>query len=125
MNVTHERNRRQHRRHTARVFMEIRGPVQGAKVAEAKGVTVDMSCGGALAVFTGHLSANPGDTFMVRFVDATGDVIAPDFRWGTVLRSDHVNADCVVAVEFQKLLPTAVLRRLLSADLAPAERASA
>ena len=119
------KDRRRHARHTAHVIMEIRGPVRGSRVTEIRGVTVDMSCGGALAVFTEQVESNPDDTFMVRFVDTSGTVIAPDFRWGTVVRSDRLRSDCVVAVKFDRPLPAAVMGRLLSADRTLAKRAYA
>ncbi len=113
------RERRDHRRSAAHVFMEIRGYVQGSRVTERRGVTVDMSCGGALAVFTDQVAANPDNIFVVRFVDASGALIARQFRWGTILRSDPLRSECVVAVKFQEPLPPAVLDRLLGAHLAP------
>lgn len=119
------RERRDHRRHTTHVIIEIRGQVQGSQVSEIRGVTVDMSCGGALAVFTDQVAAHPGNSFMVRFVDASGALIAPEFRWGTVLRSDPLRSENVVAVKFQQPLPPAVLVRLLGAHLAPPQLAYA
>ncbi len=119
------RERRDHRRHTTHVIMEIRGQVQGSQVSEIRGVTVDMSCGGALAVFTKQVAVDPDNTFMVRFVDASGELIAPEFRWGTVLRSDSLRSEYVVAVKFQQPLPPAVLVRLLDAHLAPPQLAYA
>ena len=113
------RERRDHRRHAAHVIMEIRGRVQGSQVTEIRGVTADMSCGGALAVFTEQVAANPDTIFMVRFVDASRALIAPEFRWGTVLRSDPLRSEYIVAVKFQQPLPPAVLVRLLCARLAP------
>ncbi len=109
------RERRDHRRHVAHVIMDIRGQVQGSQVTEIRGVTVDMSCGGALAVFTEQVAANPDNTFMVRFVDSNRAPIAPGFRWGTVLRSDLLTSEYVVAVKFHQPLPPAVLVRLLDA----------
>jgi len=121
------RERRDHRRHVAHVIMDIRGQVQGSQVTEIRGVTVDMSCGGALAVFTNQVAANPDNTFMVRFVDASGALIAPECRWGTVLRSDldPLRSEYVVAVKFQQPLAPAVLVRLLDAHLAPVKLAYA
>lgn len=114
--------RRDHFRHTAHVLMEIRGPARESHVAEIRGLTVDMSCGGALVVFADHGATTPGRTFMVRFVDGNDAVIAPYFRWGTVLRSYRVSLEYVVAFRFEEPLPPAVLRKLLLADLAPARQ---
>ncbi len=111
------RERRDHRRSAAHVFMEIRGYVQGSRVTERRGVTLDISSGGALAVFPEQVAANQDNTFMVRFVDASDDLIVPGFRWGTILRSDPTRSECVVAVKFQEPLPPAVLDRLLGAVL--------
>ncbi len=119
------KERRDHRRHTVHVIMEIRGQVQGSRVTEITGVTVDMGRGGALAVFTDQVAADPDNTFMVRFVDAGGTLIVPEFRWGTVLRSDPLRSEYVVAVKFQQPLPPAVLVRLLDAHLAPPQLAYA
>ena len=105
--------------------MEIRGHVQGSEVTEIRGVTVDMSRGGVLAVFTDQVAADPDNTFMVRFLDASGTLIAPEFRWGTVLRSDPLRSEYVVAVKFQQPLPPAVLGRLFGAHLAPGKLAYA
>lgn len=115
--------RRDHRRHTAHVIMEIRGHVEASQVTEIRGVTVDMSCGGVLAVFSEQVEASPDSSFMVRFVDGSGDLIAPEFRWGTVLRADRLRSECVVAVKFEQPLPPAVLVKLLGSHLAPAELA--
>jgi hypothetical protein len=112
--------RRQHARHRAHVIMEIRGHVDGPRIAEMRGVTVDVGCGGALAVFKDDVPADPDLPFMVRFVDADGKVIAPGLRWGSVLRSDRVSTDSFAAVKFQQPLPPTVLGELLGADLAPA-----
>ena len=114
--------RRDHTRHTAHVIMEIRGRVQGSRVTEIRGVTADLSRGGALAVFTDHVAVNPDNPFMVRFVDAGGMLIAPECRWGTILRSDPLRSEYVVAVKFQQLLPPALLVKFLGAHLAPRER---
>ena len=119
------RERRDYRRHTAHVIMEIRGHVQGSRVTEIRGVTLDLSCSGALAVFTDQIAPNPDNTFMVRFVNGSGALIAREFRWGTVLRSDPLRSEYVVAVKFQQPLPLPVLVRLLAADLAPATLAYA
>ncbi len=113
------RERRDHRRHTAHVVMEIRGQVQGSDVTEIRGVTLDLSRGGALVVFTDQVAADPDNTFMVRFVGTSGALIAPEFRWGTVVRSDPLRSEYVVGVKFQQPLPTRVLVRLLGAHLAP------
>ena len=114
------RERRDYRRHAAHVVMEIRGHVRGAHVTEIRGFTVDVSCGGALAVFADQVEATPDTTCMVRFVDASGVLIAHAFRWGTVLRSDPMRSEYVVAVKFQQPLPAAVLVRLLGAPPAAA-----
>ncbi len=119
------RERRDHRRSAAHVFMEIRGHVQGFHVTERRGVTLDISSGGALAVFAERVAVNPDNNFMVRFVDASGTLIAPEFRWGTVLRSDTVRSECVVAVKFEQPLAPAVLVQLFGAHLAPTGRAYA
>ncbi len=117
------RERRDHRRHRAHVVMEIRGPVQGSRVTEIRGVTIDVSRGGALVVFTDQVAAEAGNTFMVRFVNASGALIAPKFRWGTILRSDPLRSECIAAVKFQQPLPPTVLVRLLGAHLAPVKLA--
>ena len=120
MMVTTGHERRQHSRHKANIIMDIRGHVEGSQIAEIRGVTVDVGSGGALAVFTDHVPADPDHPFMVRFVDAAGNLIAPGFRWGAVLRSDRDGSKSVVAVKFQQALPSGVLGRLLGADAAPA-----
>lgn len=120
MMVTTGHERRQHSRHKARVIMDIRGHVEGSQIAEIRGITVDVSAGGALVVFTDHVPADPDHPFMVRFVDAAGNLIAPGFRWGAVLRSDRVRSESFVAVKFRQALPSAVLGKLLGADPAPA-----
>ncbi len=117
--------RRDHSRYAAHVIFEIRGRVRGSRIRELRGVTVDMSRGGALVVFAEHVAPDPANDFLVRFVNAAGKVIAPEFRWGNVLRSQRLRSDCVAAVKFQRALPHDVLHRLLSADLAPALRAHA
>ncbi len=120
------RERRDHRRHAAHVIMEIRGQVQGSQVTEIRGVTVDMSWGGALAVFTEQVAASLDNTFMVRFIDTNlRALFVPEFRWGTVLRSNPLRSEYVVAVKFHRPLPSAVLVRLLDARLAPAKLAYA
>lgn len=125
MTLIRRTERRDHPRHAAHVLMEIRGPAQESEIAEIRGVTVDMSRGGALAVFADQAAARPGSTFMVRFVDRNDIVIAPEFRWGTVLRSYRVSSEYVVAFQFEHPLPPAVLGRLLLADLSPAKQAYA
>ena len=119
------RERRDHRRHAAHVIMEIRGRVQGSQVTEIRGVTLDISSGGALAVFTDQVAPDPDITFMVRFVDGSGKLIAREFRWGTVLRSDPRRSEYVAAVKFHEPLPPTVLARLLDADLATTKLACA
>ena len=116
--------RRKHPRHRAHVIMEIRGHVDGTRIAEMRGVTIDVGCGGALAVFTDEVPANPDLPFMVRFVDADGKVIAPGLRWGAVLRADRVSSDSFAAVKFQQPLPADVLGELLGADLAVAAQSA-
>ncbi len=111
--------RRDHRRNAAHVFMGIRGQVQGSQVTERRGVTLDISSGGALAVFPEQVAANQDTTFMVRFVDASDELIVPGFQWGTILRSDPMRSECVVAVKFEPPLPAAVMVSLLGAHLAP------
>ncbi len=119
MELNEPRERRDHRRSPTHVFMEIRGQVQGSQVTERRGVTLDISSGGALAVFPEQVAANQDNTFMVRFVDASDDLIVPGFRWGTILRSDPTRSECVVAVKFEPPLPPVVVVSLLGAHLAP------
>ncbi len=124
------KERRRYMRHAANLVMEIRGHIRGSQqIDELKGVTMDVSCGGARAVFRDRITPDPETTFLVRFVDAAGAVVAPEFRWGTVTRAeagpDESPADCVVAVKFKEPLPSAVLHRLLSAAPVPARRALA
>ena len=116
--------RRKHPRHRAHVIMEIRGHVDGRRIAEMRGVTVDVGCGGALVVFTDEVQVNPDLPFMVRFVDADGNVIAPGLRWGAVLRADRVSSDSFAAVKFQQPLPGAVLGEVLGADLVAAAQSA-
>jgi hypothetical protein len=117
--------RRGHTRHAAHVIVEIRGRLQGSPITELRGVTMDVSRGGALVLFMGPVAADPDRGFMVRFVDADGNVIAPEFRRGTFLRSKSLRFGGVVAVRFREPLPQTVLRTLLSEDLAPAKWAQA
>ena len=86
---------------------------------------MDMSRGGARAVFMEEIDTCPEDDFLIRFVNAAGKVIAPEFRWGKILRAEYVRSDCIVALKFQRPLAHEVLHRLLSADLGPTRRAPA
>ncbi len=106
--------------------MEMRGQLhEGTSVTEVRGVTVDVSRGGALVLLTENVPADPDNAFMVRFVDASGAVIAPEFRWGSVLRSRSRRSDCVVAVKFREPLPHRVLCALMDSELEPKLRARA
>jgi len=100
--------------------MEMRGQLdEGDDVTELRGLTVDMSRGGALVLLARSVPIDPDNAFMVRFVDASGAVIAPEFRWGRVVRSNGRRSDCVVAVRFQEPLRHRVLCTLLDSGLEP------